>query len=254
MSNFGRTAYQLTYQISPIMLVNGIATFMPGGMLPIISLTESVNFVSGVLSGGGPEDLDSYFAHFQPMSGGKLISQDIATYPLANQAVAANAAITKPLPISLMMVCPAKGDSGMLVKIATMQMLKATLENHNSQGGTFIVATPAFFYANCVLLDMTDVSAYGETKQPQVRWQLDFTQPLITLQQAQQAQSAAMSKITAGLPTSGALTGLDPTVNVPPSLATLSVVPAASGPGAAAVAPLAPVTSSPLPPLSPGPS
>ena len=133
MSSVGLTTYRLTYEICPIILTNGIATFMPGGMLPIISLTESVNFVAGVLSGGGPEDLDSYFAHFQPMAGGKLISQEIATFPFANQATAGNAAITKPLPISLMMVCPAKGDSGMLVKIATMQMLKATLgENHNA--------------------------------------------------------------------------------------------------------------------------
>ncbi len=58
-----------------------------------------------------------------------------------------------------------------------------------------------------------------------------------------------MSKITAGLPTDGSLTGLGQTVNVPPSLAGLSVVPAASGAGAAGIAPLTPVTSSPLPVL-----
>ena len=69
-------------------------------MLPIISLTQSVDFVAGVLSGGGPETLDDYFAHFNPAPGTALIAQKIATFPLANQAVAANAAITEPLPIS----------------------------------------------------------------------------------------------------------------------------------------------------------
>ncbi len=249
----GLTAFRLTFEISPVILVNGIATFMPGGMLPIISLTQSVSFVQGVLSGSGPADLDSYFAHFQPMAGAKLISQKIATFPFANQTIAANAAITNPLPISMMMIAPAAGEGGYAVKLATMLALAAVLKNHNAQGGLYIVATPSYFYTNVAMLDMTDVSAYGETKQPQVRWQLDFTQPLFTVQDATQVENAAMSKITAGLPFDGSLTGLGQTVNVPPSLAGLSVVPAASGAGAAGIAPLTGVTASPLPVLG-GPS
>jgi hypothetical protein len=243
-----RDLYKLTFEISPIMLTNGIATFMPGGMLPIISLTQSVDFVAGVLSGGGPATLDEYFAHFNPAPGTALISQKIATSPFANQSVAANAAITDPLPISMHMLVPAKAPGGYAVKLATMLALTAALKAHNALGGTFIVATPSYFFTDCVMLDLRDISS-AESKQPQYRWQWDFVAPLISLQQAQQVQNAAMSKITGGLPTDGALTGLGQTVNVPPSLAGMSTVPAASSVGAAGVAPLVPVTSSPLPAL-----
>jgi hypothetical protein len=249
MSSAGQTAYRITFEISPIMLTNGIAAFMPGGMLPIISLTQSVDFITGVLSGGGPTDLDNYFAHFNPLPGTSLIANKLATFPFANQATAANAIITQPLPVSMMMIVPAAGDGGYAIKLATMLALAATLKAHTNQGGTFIVATPSYFFTNCVLLDMRDVSS-SESKQPQYRWQLDFSQPLISLQDASSVQNNAMSKITAGLPTDGSLTGLSQTINVPQSLAGLSVVPAASGLGAAGTAPLIPVTSSPLPALA----
>lgn len=246
----GRTAYQLTFEISPIMLTNGLATFMPGGMLPIISLTQSVDFIAGVLGGGGPASLDDYFAHFNPLPGTSLIKpQKFATFPLANQATAANAGIAQPVNISMMMIVPATGPGGYATKLATMTLLKAMLDLHNSQGGTYIVATPSYFYTDCVLLDVRDVSS-AESKQPQYRWQWDFFQPLISISDVQTVENAAMSKITAGLPTDGSQFGLGQAVNAPPTLAGVSVVPAASGTGAAGIAPLVPVTSSPLPSLT----
>jgi hypothetical protein len=47
-------AFALSYQISPIILTNGIATNIPGGMLPIIALSQSQGFEDGVLGGSRP--------------------------------------------------------------------------------------------------------------------------------------------------------------------------------------------------------
>ena len=77
-------------------------------MLPIISITEALNFTVGILSGGENIELDDFFANYQPIPGGTLIDQDIGEYPFANQSVAANAVIAKPLKIPMMMICPVR--------------------------------------------------------------------------------------------------------------------------------------------------
>jgi hypothetical protein len=228
-------AWKLTYQISPIILTNGIAGAIPGGMLPLVSITEAANFLTGLLSGGDITDLDQYFAHFNPLPGGSLISQDVGHYPFANQATAANAVITKPLRISMHMTCPAKGPGGYISKLVTMTALKAVLDAHNSSGGTYTVATPFFFYTDCLLLELHDVTPGGSI-QPQREWQWDFEKPLLTQQQATQALNNLMSQIDGGLPTGNAWSGLSPTVNQPPSLATSGVVPAAGDTGGSNVA------------------
>jgi hypothetical protein len=225
-------AWKLTFQISPIILTNGIAA--PGGMLPLISITQAANFVTGLLSGSDIFDLDEYFAHFRPLPGGSLVSQDVGHYPFANQATAANAVISKPLRISMHMTCPAQPPGGYISKLVTMTALQAVLAQHNSSGGTYTVATPFFFYTNCLLLDLHDVTP-GGTSQPQRDWQWDFEQPLLTQQQALQATNNLMSQISGGLPTTGAWSGLAPTVNNPQSLAAGSVIPAASNAGGAGV-------------------
>src|SRR5690242_11026591 len=99
------------------MLVDGIASAIPGQMLPIISITEAINFTAGLLSGGAGTDLsdpnlDNFFANFEPIPGARLISQQVGHYPFANQAVAANAVIPQPLPVSLLMKCPARPPGG----------------------------------------------------------------------------------------------------------------------------------------------
>ena len=106
--------FKLTYELSPIILTGGIATNIPGGGLPIVSITEALNFTEGLLSGGEDLDLDDFFAHFVPLAGSSLIDQQIAKYPLANQTVAANAVITQPLNISMRMIVAAKDGVGYL--------------------------------------------------------------------------------------------------------------------------------------------
>ena len=223
------TVFKLGFEISPVILTNGIASNIPGGMLPIVSITEAANFITGLLDGGSVLSLDNFFAHWVPLPGGTLANNQIGKYPFANQSVAANAIIAQPLNISMMMICPAKTAGGYASKLATMTALKAAIAAHDASGGTYTVATPACIYPNLVLLDIKDVSN-GQSKQTQTHYQWDFEQPLITLNDAQSAMNGLMSKITAGTPISGdpAWSGLQPTVGIPPSGAAPSIVPAAT--------------------------
>lgn len=226
----GRDIFRMAYQICPIILTGGVAQNIPGGMLPIISITQALSFVSGLLSGGSVGAND-FFANFEPMPGGTLIAQKIGMYPFANQATAANAVIAEPLNISMKMFVPAAGRGGYAIKLATMMALQAAIKQHNALGGTYTIATPSFFYTNCVMLDLRDITSSGGSKQVQTTWQWDFIKPLLTLEEAGQVQNNLMSKITNGAAIDGepAWSGLSPTVGQPPSGAAPSVVPASTG-------------------------
>jgi len=209
-----RTAFQLAFELSPIILTYGVADKIPGQMLPILALTEAGNLPLGLLGGSGPLDLDNYFAHYVPLPGSTLIDQEIANYPFANQAVAANSVVTKPLNISFQMIAPAKGPLGYLSKLPIIMMLQKTLEVHNSTGGTYMILTPSFIYTNCLMTTMRDTSQ-GATHQVQNTWQLDFVKPLITVNDAigpSGALNGLMRKLTAGSSFDGDIStsGLDP--------------------------------------------
>jgi hypothetical protein len=238
--SLARAAFALSFEISPIILTGGLAAGVPGGMLPIVSLTEAANFVTGLLSGGSDLSLDEFFAHFRPLPGGSLIEQDFGQYPFANQAVAANAVIPQPKSISMLMVCPVKSPFGYATKLVTMTALQAALAQHNLSGGTYTIATPSFFYTNCLMRSFRDASNQNSA-QAQNAFILDFEQPLLTLEQANEAENSLMSKLSGRTAISGdpAWSGLPPTVGVPPSLAASSLIPAAtnlSGAGLAGVA------------------
>lgn len=229
LDSVGRTLFRLAFEASPIVLQGGIASAVPGGYLPIIALTESINFATGLLSGASEElTVDTMFAHFRPVAGATLVENRLGKYTFANQAVAANAIIRDPLHVSLLMVCPAKGPGGVAVKLATMVALQAALNLHANQGGTYIIATPSGFWPNAILLRLSDASS-GDAKMPQEAWRFDFEQPLITLSQAAGAQNQLMSSITNGTPTDGATSGPSVTPGVPASGAAASTAPASSG-------------------------
>lgn len=233
--------FKLSYQISPIILTYGIAGAAPGGMVPIISLTESNNFDFGLLSSGGPDLApDDFFAQFEPLAGATLQENAIGEYPFANQATAGNAVIADPLVVSLRMHCPVRQPGGYAAKLATMTALKSSLDQHIGAGGTFTVATPSYIYTNCILLRLVDVSeGVGDTKQVQTTWQWDFRKPLLTEEDAAGAQNSLMGKINSQTVLAKnadggvAWSGLAPTVNNPSSLAASSLYPAASGPAGA---------------------
>lgn len=241
-------SWGLTYQISPIILVGGAASAIPGGMLPIIALSQAPDFVDGLLGGSDLPSLNDYLLQFHPLQGGTLIDQKIGMYPFANQQVAANAIIQEPLVISMLMIISAKPYiAGYLTKSAVIAGLVATLASHNNSGGLYTVATPAYMYTNLVMLSMRDVSR-NDSKQPQNAYQLDFIQPLVTLQQAQQAQqqlNSTMSQINSGAPTDGSQSGLSSTLGSPPTQATSSVAPAAANLGGIQPMTVGPISGNP---------
>lgn len=195
MAQVFRGLYDLAFQISPILLVGGIVGAQ-GAIAPIITYT-----------GVSLTNLDNAFAHYLPLPGSTLISQSVGMYPFANQTVAANATIQQPLTISLMMIAPVNQPGGYLTKLSTFTNLVKQLALHNSIGGTYIVATPAYIYTNCLMTAMTDATAEisaEDGKQAQIQYQIDFVQPIITSQGLAAAQGALMQKITNGNQITGA--------------------------------------------------
>jgi hypothetical protein len=225
MSSIERTVFKLGYEISPIILTGGIAALIPGGMLPIVAITEAANFTLGLLHGSLDINLDNYFAHFKPAPGSMLANNQIGSYPFANQVIAANSIIAQPLPVSLLMSCPANTAGGYVSKLLTMSALKTVLASHSFSGGTYTVATPSYIYTGCILTGLRDVSSSG-SKQSQTEWQWDFSQPLISQAGAAQALNGLLSKIGGGLPQTGipSWSGIASTVGSTASGAVSSVV------------------------------
>ena len=226
----GQAAYKLSFQLAPIFLVGGVASLIPGGILPLLSITQAIDFTTGLLGSGDTDlDLDSFFANFQPLPGSTLIDNQVGNYPFANQAVAANAIIAQPLFISMLMLCPVGKGGGYLSKLSTMMAIQATLKQHNSSEGTYTVATPAFLYTNLIMTSMKDVTN-AQTKQVQMAYQMDFVKPLLTLEDAEQAQNNLMSQITNGTQINGqpAWSGLGTNAGSTISAQSPSVVPAGS--------------------------
>lgn len=208
MASAGLTNFETKYALTPIILTGGIASSGSGG-LPISTLT------------GG---LSPPFAHYYPLQGGTLIQNQVATYPFANQAIAANAIIVQPNTISLMMVCPAKEGWAWSSKTPVMTGLQNSLSVHINKGGLFSVATPSYIYVGCILMSLRDISS--DPRQPQSEWQWEFFQPLTSQSQAQQALNSLTQKIANGTPPAGSPTnapGLP--VNNPTNAVTLGQSP-----------------------------
>lgn len=201
MNSTGRTLYQLGFEISPVILVGGVASLIPGNMLPIVAITQAADFTLGLLSGADNLDLDQFLCHWKPLPGTTLIENQVGQYPFANQTIAANAVIAQPLRVSMLMLCPVQQQGGYAAKLAALTVLQQTLTQHVAMGGLFTVATPSQIFTNCLLLRAADVSS-GEIKQPQHTWQFDFLQPLVTINQATQVLNGLMQKISSQLPTS----------------------------------------------------
>lgn len=218
--SLGGAAFKVAMELSPILLVDGLATDIPGGVLPIIAITQGVSFITGLLTGTASINPDSFFAHFQPVAGGTIIANQIGTYPFANQAVAGNAIIAQPTNLSMLMICPARNELGFAQKLAVMIALKAALDKHNALGGTYTIVTPAAYYSSGIMTGMTDASR-GDTHQVQNAFQMDFVFPLLTLDQSKGLLSSLMSKLAKGTQIDGqpAWSGLSSAVGSSTSIA-----------------------------------
>ena len=222
--------YQLSNQISPIILVGGVAGT---GALPISSVLSSQTFDQGILGPSSAQVPSDYFGQFSVLPGHTLMDNEVATYPVANQSVAANAIITNPLRVSLEMLVPANGVITFSNKLAIITALKSTLDSHTALGGWYNVATPSYVYSGCLLTNLRDTTDEVDGGQPQIRWIWEFMQPLLTVAAAQAAQNQAMAKITNQTQNSGDPPGSQPVstgVGQPGANIVQNIVPAASGP------------------------
>lgn len=195
MPSAGYSLYKLGLECSPIILTGGVATLIPGQMLPIIAITEALNLVNGLLSGMDIDSLDDVLCHYAPNPGTELIKQDVATYPFANQTVAANSVIAQPKRVSMQMTCPVREEGGLFFKLGILTALQKVLETHNSSGGLYTIVTPAKIYTSCVMVSMA-CNDGSETKQFQYAWGMEFMQPLLAQSDATAAQSNLMGKLT----------------------------------------------------------
>lgn len=196
LSNVARSAYDLAFQISPIILTGGIASQLPGQATPVIALIGQIAGIaqSFITNGIG---LSSIGVRFVPMAGATVISNIAGTYPFANQQTAGNALVSQPLTISLEMIAPVNSDGGYITKLAIFTALRESFAAHNAAGGTYSIATPSYIYTNCLMTGITDVTG-GNTRQQQINWQIDFVKPLLAQQDASNAESALISKLTNG--------------------------------------------------------
>lgn len=205
-------SFQRSYQIAPIILVDGIAAQRTGGLMSILALTEgdeNANYA----------DSNEYFAHFKVMPGGTLIDYSPAEYPYASQAMAANAMIKNALRFSVHMDCPARNNQQNYSALQqTITRLQQQLDLHNQNGGSFNVATPGFVYTGCLLVALRDVTSAGD-KKVQAAFQWEFVQPLVTQQAAEQTFNSLYAKLAGGLPVSNPPTnsGVSTTIGNAPS-------------------------------------
>lgn len=202
--NYLGQAFKLAFEISPILLVDGIAADIPGGVMPIAVLTEGISVADGLLHGDigkGPT------AAFTPMAGTTLIQQDIGNLNFYNLVTAANSVVNKPNRVLLQMMRPAfTSGGGYATKGMTFTALKLALDMHNQSGGSYTVLTPSFIYTGCLMRQLIDVSGFSEqNKQVQHTWQFEFDQPLLAISQLEAALGNLMSKFETGMPSNGGL-------------------------------------------------
>lgn len=202
------TAFKLAYEISPIMLVGGIAKKVPDGMLPIAVFTEGLSLAAGLLTSGLSGV--GFTTHFNVMAGSTLIVQDVAEYPFYDMATAANAVVSRPNRISMQMIRPANTVNAQYpLKILTFTALKMALDYHNANGGSYTILTPAYIYTGCVMNSMIDMSGFSDSnKQVQHTWQLEFSQPLLQQNALEQIMGTMMDKFNSAMPSLPSWSGI----------------------------------------------
>lgn len=200
-----RSAWEIAFRVSPIILTGGIASSIPGGMLPVAALTDAVSLVNGLITGGtSSASVSDLFAQFIPVPGGTIIANDVGRYPFANQQTAANAVIQQPLQVSMHMECGYRGEGYMLTKTPLLLALQTTVANHINQGGLFTVLTPGFIYTDMICLGIEDITS--EIEKPATLFQWDFTRPLTQTDEAAGTVSNLISKLSGGQVTDGSWT------------------------------------------------
>ena len=194
-------SYELAFLRSPIILVDGIASFQ-GGYMPIIELTEFLNvldIIKNVVTTGSP--LKDMYGVFQVQGGTTLLQYANGEYPFQNVATAVNYQIKLPNQIVFEMLTPFKKFGDPFNQLPIMTVLIQALERHRAMGGYYMLLTPSKIYTSCLLNAITQVD-YESDKQLQMAWMWAFTEPLLTEEAAEKAYSDIMDKIAGKLPDS----------------------------------------------------
>ena len=195
-------AYELVYMRSPIILVDGIATFQ-GGYMPIIELTEFLNVLSiieSTVTTGSP--LKDMYGTFQVQGGTTLLQYANGEYPFQNVATAVNYQMKLPNQIVFEMLTPFKKSMDLFNQLPIMTVLIQALERHRAMGGYYMLLTPSKIYTSCLLNAITQVD-YMSDQQLQMAWMWSFTEPLLTEEAAEKAYNDVMDKIANKLPEAG---------------------------------------------------
>lgn len=172
--------------------------------MPIAVLTEGLSIANGLLHG---EIRTRSMAAFTPMAGTTLVQQDICNLNFYNQVTAANATVRKPNRVVMQMIRPASTeDGGYTTKGMTFTALKMALDMHNQYGGCYTVMTPSFIYTRCLMRSFIDTSSFSEqNKQVQHTWQIEFEQPLSSVEQTVKTLASVLDKFDKGMPSDGPL-------------------------------------------------
>lgn len=172
--------------------------------MPIAVLTEGLSITNGLLHG---EIRTRSMAAFTPMAGTTLVQQDLCNLNFYNQVTAVNATVRKPNRVVMQMIRPASTeDGGYTTKGMTFTALKMALDMHNQYGGCYTVLTPSFIYTRCLMRSFIDTSGFSEqNKQVQHTWQIEFEQPLSSVEQTVKTLASVLDKFDKGMPSDGPL-------------------------------------------------
>ena len=131
-----RDAFTLAFETTPILLVDGLASDIPGSVLPITVFLDGVSIIDGALTKGALSRA-TLNTHFSPAAGSTLISQDVSLYPFLSQATAGNAVVQKPNKLTMHLTKPVSTQGeGYAGKLITFTALKMALDKHTELGGT----------------------------------------------------------------------------------------------------------------------
>jgi hypothetical protein len=182
-------AYKALYERSPIVLVEGIASFMPLKKMPISLLTNPIASVTQFFS------KDTYDgAQWQVSGGSELFKAEVGKYPWFNADTAANSMMKKSCIVSMMMFVGLSGDMALAKRQTLITALIKAVNNHMARGGRYHVFTPALPYYDCLLLSITDKSGQYSQKVPQVVFEFTFEKLLIKEEDALKVLNNIMDK------------------------------------------------------------
>ena len=194
-----RSSFNLTYQVSPIWLVDGAASKYPGKTMPIAVITEGFTLARGALHGNLSEGTGA----FRPVNGTTLVQQDVATYNFLNLSTAANAIVRRPNVIRMeyTKTVTTKPGGGYIGRGLSFFSLKNMLDRHTELGGSYTIITSIMTYTGCLLTSLTDISSFSDqNKQIQYEWQFEFEQPLIQESDLSEKLNEYLSRLGTGLP------------------------------------------------------